>query len=277
LGFVAACGSTDGLLLRARQGDAAGAGGEAAAGDSSSIASDAPAARVRPGMRLHYQLTGEPDVDASAELFVIDLFEADAAQVASLRAGGAAGRVAIAYLSAGTFEPWRPDASQLPESAIGARLASYPDEKWLDVRAQPVRDVMLARLQLARDKGFDGVFPSSLDGYQSDSGFPLTRADQLDFDRFLASAARTLGLTAGLSGDFALSEELAETFDWAIAFGCLAANSCSALQPLLDRHKPVFDLEVSGEPSEVCARAVSLGITTVLKHPAFDAWSRSCP
>jgi len=276
MSVVAACGSTDGPLLRALS------AGDAAAGDALAQAGAEPSPSgdsmlIRPGMRLHYQLTGEPSVDAAAQVFVIDLFDAEPAQVATLRAGAAAGRIAIAYLSAGSFEPWRPDIAQFPDSVVGTRLGAYPDEKWLDVRAQAVRDVMQARLRLARDKGFDGVLPGALGAYRSDSGFPLTQADQLDYDRFLSSEARALGLSPGLSGDFLLARELAGAFDWAIAFGCLAADSCGALQPLVEQHKAVFNLEVDGDLNELCARAEPLGITTILKRPTFDAWSRSCP
>lgn len=248
------------------------------AGEGGSAAPNEPAApapgRVVSGMRLHYQITGTPQLDAAAELFVLDLFDTEAADLAALHARG---RVAIAYLSAGSLEPWRPDADDFPEQAIGSRLASYPNESWLDIRADSVRTIMHKRLQLARDKGFDGIYPGSLDAYRSQSGFTLSESDQLDYDRFLATEARALGLSPGLSGDFMLGTQLIDAFDWAIAFGCFAADSCTRLTPWVERRKPVFDLELEGELSELCPRADALGLSVVLKQPGFDAWSKSCP
>jgi hypothetical protein len=258
------CGVTEGPLLRARDADVP----------------DAPTAdagvRVSQNMRLHYQVSGELEVAAAADVFVTDLFDTEVAQVASLHA---AGRLALAYFSAGSFEPWRPDADQFPERTIGSPLANYPDERWLDIRSANVRAIMQARLELARDKGFDGVFPGSLNAYRSDTGFALNETDQLAFDRFLSTQARALGLTPGLSGDFALTTQLVAAFDWAIVMGCLAADSCEALRPLLDQHKAVFDLETTttGDLSVLCSRAQALGITMQLKRPSFDAWNRSCP
>jgi len=225
-------------------------------------------------MRLHYQITGTPQLDAAAELFVLDLFDTDASEVAALHARG---RVAIAYLSAGSHEPWRPDADDFPAQAIGSRLTSYPNESWLDIRDPAVRAIMRKRMMLARDKGFDGIYPGSLDAYRSQSGFALNESDQLDYDRFLASEAGALGLSPGLSGDFMLGTQLIDAFDWVIAFGCFAADSCERLTPWVERRKPVFDLEVAGELSALCPMADALGISVVLKQPGFDAWSRSCP
>jgi hypothetical protein len=263
-----ACGTTEGPLLRAADaGTAASALDRGAAG--AGIAQDAGVGRVTQGMRLHYQITGSPQLDAAADLFVLDLFDTDAAQLTRLHAQG---RVVIAYLSAGSHEPWRPDAEDFPAQAVGAPLAGYPDERWLDIRDATVRELMAARLRLARDKGFDGVFPGALDVYRSSSGFALSETDQL-----LSSAARALGLSAGASGDFALREPLIEQFDWALAIGCIAADSCARLQPWLAQDKPVFDVELEGELSQVCAQAQALGLSVVMKRPGFDAWSRSCP
>lgn len=272
---------TDGGTGVSIQRSEAGAGGsavEASAGSTTpsdpTQGQDAGVGRVVSGMRLHYQITGTPQLDANAELFVLDLFDAEPADLAALHARG---RVAIAYLSAGSHEPWRPDADDFPEQAIGARLTSYPNESWLDIRDTSVRTLMQKRLQLARDKGFDGVYPGSLSAYRSSSGFTLSERDQLDYDRFLASEARALGLSPGLSGDFVLGEQLIDAFDWAIAFGCFAADSCENLAPWVERSKPVFDLELDGELSELCPMADALGITVVLKQPDQGAWSRSCP
>jgi hypothetical protein len=225
-------------------------------------------------MRLHYQITGTPAVDADADVFVLDLFDAPASQLASLHARG---KRVSAYLSAGSLERWRPDADDFPARVVGSQLAGYPNESWLDIRDESVRALMQARLQLARDKGFDGVYPGALDAYRNQSGFALSERDQLDYDRFLASEARALGLSPGLSGDFSLSAQLAEQFDWAIAIGCLAADSCDRLRPFLDQAKPVFDLELQGELSDVCEKARAFGIVAQLKRPSFDAWSRGCP
>lgn len=280
------CGTTDGLLLRAADAGAAANGdldvakpgdldvGQAPVGPAPATSQDAGTARIASDMRLHYQITGTPAVDADADVFVLDLFDAQTSQLATLHARG---RIVIGYLSAGSLEPWRPDADDFPARAVGSELSGYPNESWLDIRDASVRALMRARLQLAHDKGFDGVFPGALDAYRNQSGFALSEADQLDYDRFLATEAHALGLSPGLSGDFMLSSQLVAHFDWAIAIGCIAAASCERLQPFIEQAKPVFDVEVQGELSDVCAKAKTLGISMSMKRPGFDAWSRTCP
>lgn len=274
--LMTGCGVTEGALLSAI--DAGLAPLDAPQGPPETMAPNGDAgagsARIEPGQRLHYQVSGAPSVTGTADVFVLDLFEVEPAQLDAARA---AGGVTIAYFSAGSFEPWRPDADAFPDRAIGARLADYPNERWLDPSDPQVRAIMRARLLRARDKGFDGVFPGALDAHLASSGFALSAADQLDYARFLSAEARALGLSPGLSGGFASAEALSRDFDFAIDVGCFAADSCERLQPLLDRGVPVFDLEVGGELSELCPRAEAFGIGLALKRASFDAWSEYCP
>ena len=52
---------------------------------------------------------------------------------------------------------------------------------------------MAARLDMCRDKGFDAVEPDNVDGYRNHTGFPLTAADQLRYNRLIAKLAHDRG------------------------------------------------------------------------------------
>jgi hypothetical protein len=238
-------------------------------------APDAGGARspVQLGASLQYQLTGTIDTTVNAELFVTDLFDTRASDVSALHARG---RVVIAYVSTGSLEPWRPDAASFPAAAVGTHLTGYPSESWLDTRSPAVRAAMEARFDLARSKGFDGIFASTLGAYAASSGFPLSRSDELQYDRFLADAARVRGLSPGLSGDFELGLEVAAAFDWALAVSCIARSDCGKLASFQAMDKPVFDLETAGTQTSVCAQARALGIPTTLKHDRYDSWRDPC-
>lgn len=260
---LCACDATEGALVSRR-----------AARDAGDMQAQPDAGVVQAGMSLQYQITGSVDTGVDADMFVVDLFDASAQSVAKLHA---AGRVVIAYVSVGSFEPWREDAGSFARTAIGDALAGYPDESWLDIRSADVRARIEARFDRARDKGFDGVFASTLGGYKETTGFPLTQADELDYVRFLASAARTRGLSAGVSGDFELGDGVAGRFDWALSIGCIARADCDALDAFVMHGKPVFDLETDGDRTTVCNQATTYGIATTIKHPSFDAWRVPCP
>jgi hypothetical protein len=230
-------------------------------------------ATVTQDMRLQYQITGELDTQVTVDLFVSDLFDTSADQVRALHQKG---RVVVAYTSVGSLEHWRDDADRFPRAAVGDALADYPNESWLDLRSAEVRALMRARFDLALQKGFDGVFASTLGSYRATTGFPLTRADELDYTLSLADAAHARSLSFGLSGDFELGADLYHSCDWALAIGCLAASTCSALAPLAAAGLPVFDVEVAGDRTSDCANAAAANLSVTFKHSAYDAYRFTC-
>lgn len=61
----------------------------------------------------------------------VDAFTTSAETVAALHAKG---KKVIAYLSVGTIENDRDDASLIPTELIGKQYPEWPKEKWLDIR-----------------------------------------------------------------------------------------------------------------------------------------------
>ncbi len=122
------------------------------------------------------QLQGTPNISYDVELYVLDLFDTDSAVIDALHADG---RKMICYFSAGTFENWRDDAGRFTAADKGRRLGNWPGERWLDVRSQNVRAIMADRLDLAVQRGCDGVDPDNVDGYSNRTGLPLTYQDQI--------------------------------------------------------------------------------------------------
>lgn len=266
--LLTSCSAVEGPLLHARD-----AGGREPAGDGGSDAADVPRL-IEQDVAWQYQLVGDVDPAIDAELFVIDLFDVEPALLVDLHARG---KVVVAYLSAGTFEPFRQDAAEFPDAALGNALSAYPDEAWLDVRDPTVRALMAARLTLARDKGFDGVLLTNLTAYLSDSGFALGASEQDAYTTWLAAETQGRKLRAGMSGDFERSAELAPHFDFAIHFGCIARADCAELAPLASLGKPVFDVETEGDAAEVCALAAEQGVNVLLKPSGFGAYREGCP
>jgi hypothetical protein len=263
------CGEAKGPLLHVMPHP--GAANDAGTGDDASDSSSKTA--ISQDMAWQYQLVGSVDTDLAADLFVIDLFEIDDALIADLHMRG---KVAVAYLSAGTLEPYRSDASSFPRAAVGKNLSAYPNESWLDVRDETVRTLMANRIALASDKGFDGVLPTNLSGYKQDTGFDLSVQDQDDYAAWLAQQAHAHGLWVGMSSDFARAAQLAEHFDGVMDFGCIARDDCDQLEPFRVARKPRFDVETSGDSAAVCASAADRGVNAILKRNDFGAFRVGC-
>jgi hypothetical protein len=103
----------------------------------------------QPGASWQYQLSGTLDLEVEADVFDIDGFETTPAQVAESHASG---RYTICYVSAGAWEPWRPDASDFPQRLLG-RSNSWPGERWLDIRRlHALKPVLRARLDMCERK-----------------------------------------------------------------------------------------------------------------------------
>ncbi|HEY3140192.1 MAG TPA: endo alpha-1,4 polygalactosaminidase [Acidimicrobiales bacterium] len=230
--------------------------------------------RPAKGLTWQWQLDGHVDMSVDAEVYDVDLFETPASTVQTLHEQG---RKAICYFSAGSWEPYRPDSDAFPASVKGGSVQGWPDERWLDIRQLDVlRPLLASRLDLCAERGFDGVEPDWLDGYQADTGFPLTAADQLAFNRMLADMAHERHLAIGLKNDLDQVKDLADLYDFAVVEQCAEYGECEALIPFLDRNKPVFHAEYDLTVPEFCAESRRLGLSSIRKRIELGPWRETC-
>lgn len=234
-----------------------------------------------PGATWQWQLTRSIDTSVEASMFDIDLFEAPQTVIDALHGKG---RTVICYFSAGSREDFRPDAKDFQASDYGKPLVGWPGENWLDVRSANVRAIMKKRFDLAVSKKCDGVEPDNVDGYANDTGFGLTKSDQLDYDQFLASEAHARGLSVGLKNSVELVPDLLASFDWALNEECLSFDECKSLAPFIAAQKAVFHVEYVDQASEgpakkasVCGQADIQGFSTLIKTWDLDAFRLTCP
>ena len=221
------------------------------------------------GTTWQWQLTGTIDTTINAAVYDIDLVDAPQSVIDKLHADH---RKVICYFSAGTYESWRPDASQFPAAVRGNGVDGWPGENWLDTRSAVVRAIMQTRLDLAVAKHCDGVEPDNIDGYQNNPGFPLSSATQLDFNMFLATQAHQRGLSIGLKNDLDQIAALVASFDWAVDEECAQYGECGLLHPFVAADKAVFHCEYTTS----CPPPVA-GLSTILKSLDLDAPRIVCP
>jgi len=227
------------------------------------------------GTDWQWQLSGTVDTTVSASVFDIDWETNGATTVAALHAKGA--RV-ICYLSAGSFEKGRSDASSFPASVLGNALEGWPDERWLDVRQLSVLlPIMERRIAACKDKGFDAVEPDNVDGYANSSGFPISSEDQIAYNLAIAELAHRYGLGVALKNDPGQVATLQQSFDFAIVEECARYGECNSYAPFSHAGKAVLAVEYSGEPSSFCPTTSALGFSGMLKDLSLDAWRSVCP
>ena len=223
---------------------------------------------------FYWQLQGKVSKDHPFEIFDIDLFDNSKETVAFLKGEG---KHVICYFSAGSSESWRPDFEKFLQKELGKPLDGWPDERWLDIRSENVRNIMLKRLDLAKEKGCDGVEPDNVDGFLNDTGFPLTYEDQLSFNRFIAKEAHRRGLAVFLKNDLEQSRDLVRSFDALLLEECMENDECDLAGAFIDSLKPVFDVEYDKDVASndqkrdtFCKRAKKLGIHLIFMTQDLD-------
>ncbi len=187
-----------------------------------------------------WQLLGTIDSSYDVTIYDIDLFDTNSSLIDTLQRSG---KKVICYFSAGSYEEWREDAALFDIAALGNDLDGWEGERWLDIRHESVKAIMRHRLDLAKEKGCDGVEPDNMDGYTQNTGFTLQADDQLQYNKFIANEARKRGLSVGLKNDLDQIVLLEPFFDFAVNEECHYYNECSMLQPFIDAGKPVFNAE----------------------------------
>jgi hypothetical protein len=123
-----------------------------------------------------------------------------------------------------------------------------------------------------------------VDGYTNESGFKLSAADQLAFNRQLATAAHERGLSVGLKNDLDQVPELVTHFDFAVNEQCFEYSECEALSPFIKAGKPVLNAEYQAQyvndaaaRKVMCQQASSLGLSSlVLPLDLDDSFRLSC-
>mmetsp|Transcript_11319 Transcript_11319/g.28545 ORF Transcript_11319/g.28545 Transcript_11319/m.28545 type:complete len:380 (-) Transcript_11319:197-1336(-) len=224
----------------------------------------------RPKTSWQYQIDGkEIDLTIEVQAYDIDLFDTPKSTIDAIHAKGS---YAICYFSAGSYENWRPDKNDFPASALGKPLDGWEGERWLDTNNAQVRTIMMKRMDLAVSKGCDAVEPDNVDGYVQDSGFKLTAADTIDYNRFIASEAHKRNLAVGLKNNLKQIPDLVASFDFAVNEQCNVYKECALLVPFVQANKAVFGVEYEEDQSKIgsmntwCTTVNSLNFDFILKN-----------
>lgn len=229
-----------------------------------------------------WQLSGTLNTGYEVDIYDVDLFNTSSIAISSLQSSG---KKVICYFSAGSWEDWRSDASDFPSGVLGSTMDGWEDEKWLDISNESLISIMEARLDLAVEKGCDGVEPDNMDGYQNSTGFTLSGNDQLAYNKFIANAAHERELSVGLKNDLDQIDELLEYFDFSLNEECYYYNECEKLTPFIDANKPVFNAEyadkyknnTSSARDNMCNDTLALDFRTlVLPLDLDDSFRYSC-
>ncbi len=188
----------------------------------------------------YIQLDGNIRNDITVDIYDLDLFDTPIKLINNLRNKG---EIVICYFNAGVYEDWREDTDKFHPEDIGNPMDDWKGEYWLNINSENVKRIMIDRLQLAKEKGCDGVDPDNVNGYTQETGFNISYENQLEYNKFLAKEAHRLGLYVGLKNDLKQISDLVNYFDFAVNEECHQYNECDFLNPFIRVNKSVINLE----------------------------------
>jgi hypothetical protein len=229
------------------------------------------------GLTWQWQLSQSVTQILPVDVYDID-WESDAASVAALHAQGIK---VICYVSVGSWEDYRPDAADFPAAVIGNDYVGWPGEKHVDIRATALRNIMLARFDVCKQKGFDAIEPDNMDVFElgTDSGFPLTEQDGIEYALWMADQAHARGLGIGQKNAASITAQIQDQYQWALTESCYSdGNWCGDVSAYTDANKPVFMCEY--EPAsfnDACAAWQGNQYSPILKGMDLDAPVTFCP
>ncbi|KAL1975487.1 hypothetical protein VTN31DRAFT_3879 [Thermomyces dupontii] len=226
------------------------------------------------------------DTSHDVDVYDIDLFINGEKIISKLHGDG---RKVICYFSAGSYENWRPDVHKFRPEDLGNTLEGWEDERWLDIRSNNVRDIMKDRLDMARDKGCDGVDPDNVDGYDNDNGLSLTQDDSISFVTLLAREAHARGLSIGLKNAGDIIDSVIDLMQWGVNEQCAEFDECDTYAVFTEQGKPVFHIEypkgdeindnkpvTSAQKYSACNAVGSGNFSTIIKNMNLDNWVQIC-
>jgi hypothetical protein len=210
-------------------------------------------------------------------VYDIDGFDNPASTVAALHARG---DKVICYIEVGAAEKYRPDYKTFPRSALGDVMDGYGDERYVNITDPRVVAIIELRIAMCASKGFDAIEPDIDDSYTDTTGFHISEADNIAYDRTLAAYAHSLGLGWGQKNgdnDPAFSRALEPTTDFLLDEQCFQYDSCSIVAaPYQAAHKAIFEVEYNLRTPQFCREAGADDFNSERQSVALNGGRRPC-
>ncbi|SEG96785.1 hypothetical protein SAMN05444920_110102 [Nonomuraea solani] len=228
-------------------------------------------------------------------VFDIDLYAAEEVagdnatlNTAAVQAIHARGAKAICYVDAGSIEEFRPDYQQFVDwhnehdgSLLGKPFSpEFPNERWANINNDKgqrdfLLEMMAARVDKCVQAGFDGVEFDVVHAHEAGeetTGWAISPATQLVYNRALAGMAHRKGLSVALKNDLSQAAELVSSFDYAVNEECFEHDECSELSPFTEAGKAVFHVEYKTSPDDFCA--ATTGFNSLKKPEDYSLYDQ---
>ena len=206
----------------------------------------------RPAIGTEWQLQLGCDTDKTCTnlevqvpFYVIDAVGNPASTVAAMHKRG---EHAYCYVDIGSWEETRSDASKFPESVLGERYIGWPHERWLDIRQLGIlAPIMIARMQVCVQKGFDGVEFDNVGDFNNHTGFTITAGESAYYTAWMANQAHEMGLSTSWENAPTIISALEPYMEALLFEDCYRDHFCQKSAPMIQAGKWAGGVEYTAE------------------------------
>jgi len=181
------------------------------------------------------------------------------------------GKIVICYISAGSWEPDRPDSSDPGWGPLKIGKMDGWNENWLDIRKLDGLQVMQGkRIDRAKSVGCDAIEPDNTDCFDNQDCWSTmknpsvtagsqVKLAQIAYNTWLANYTHSKGMLIALKNTLGLANALVAYFDLAINEQCHLYNECNSYQPFISVGKPILNIEytTAAQESGLCVKATA--------------------
>lgn len=159
----------------------------------------------------------------------------------------------------------------------------------MQVNSPKVREVMQRRMDLAVEKGFDGIDPDNVDGYENKNGLGLKKGDAVGYVLWLAAEGHKRGLAVGLKNGADIVAKVVDEVEFCVQEQGVEFGDEEAFSLFVRKGKPVFHVEypkgddaedercnderrVEGKKRERAFKMKREGWSSIVKNVRLDQW-----
>jgi hypothetical protein len=216
------------------------------------------------------------NLDVHVPFYVIDAVGNPASTVAAIHKRG---EHAYCYVDIGSWEETRSDASKFPESVLGKRYIGWPHERWLDIRQLGIlAPIMIARMKVCVQKGFDGVEFDNVQDWDNPTGIPITQQESAYYTAWMANQAHAMGLSASWENAPTIVAVLEPYMEALIFESCYNYHFCRQSAPMIQAGKWVGGVEYKADFKDMrfCPTYAKYQMVGAFKKMALNSYRIPC-
>ena len=194
-------------------------------------------------------------------------------------------KTVIWYINVWAIENYRDDYNDFPKNVVWKTYPGWEDEKFLDVRNyEKFQKLLLNRLDIAKEKWFDGIEPDNMDTYDtfSETWFKIYQWDMEKYLIWLNSEVNKRWMFLIQKNAPELSKRMEKYFDWALLEWAFYNSFSEKFSNYIKSWKTVFNVEYKDNTTKkeflekICPKSKEIWFTSILKNRDLDKYILTC-